>query len=63
MGKIKKNGKTIKYWQIEDTDFCFFELYVGRKKTFWGLGGMRNLEKFLEDNRELSDDDKKSCIG
>ena len=50
MKKLKKGLKTVKYWQIEDTDFCFFEVYEGRKKTFWGLGAIKNLEKFLEEN-------------
>ena len=52
MKKLKKGVKTVKWWQIEDTDFCFFEVYEGRKKTFWGLGAIKNLEKFLEDNSE-----------
>ena len=48
MGKISKGNRYIKYWEIEDSNFCMFELYENDECVWWGLTGKNCLEKLLE---------------
>ena len=51
MKKIKKGNRYIKYWEIEDSIFCMFELYENNKCIWWGLTGTKNLKDLLEKNK------------
>ena len=39
--------RTVKWWQIEDTDFCFFEIREGRKVVWSGITGIRCVDKLI----------------
>jgi hypothetical protein len=50
MKKIKKGNRHIKYWEIEDSIFSFFELYENNKCIWWGMTGTKCLKDLLEND-------------
>ena len=44
--------RTVKWWQIEDTDFCYFEIYEGRKVVWSGITGLKCVDKLIAKENE-----------